>query len=187
MAVKHLFCMCLAARWRIVTVGLALTLFTFFGTWMNPPRVIGSSATLGEDAKTLGEDDPYTLIEEAHRFLSRLLPSTASNLRRVAVEFDLERNLRVQQALFREDLVWLNRGYSPRQMDLMVFVAVALSLESAGEVESELHRSLEGDLDPKVMRRLKAVSLYQSQAVQMLHRLSRDLESIPKQEFGFHY
>jgi hypothetical protein len=64
---------------------------------------------------------------------------------------------------------------------------VALSLESAGEVESELHRSLEGDLDPKVMRRLKAVSLYQSQAVQMLHRLSRDLESIPKQEFGFHY
>ena len=188
MAVKRLVCRCLAARRRIVTVGLALTLFTFFGTWMNSPRVLCWSATLGEDAKTPGGgDDPYPLIEEAHRLLSQLLPSTASNLRRVGGEFDLERNLRIQEALFREDLLWLNRGYSPKQMDLMVFVAVALSLENAGEVESELRDSLEADLDPKVMRRLKAVDFYRAQAVQLLQRLSRELDSIPKGEFAFHY
>jgi hypothetical protein len=142
---------------------------------------------LGEDTKASSGEDLYPLIEEAHRFLSQLLPSTASNLRRVGGEFDLERNLRIQEALFREDLVWLNRSYSPLQMDLMVFVAVALSLERAGEVEAELRSSLGGDLDPKLMRRLKAVDLYRSQAMQLLHRLSGDLESLPKREFVFHY
>jgi hypothetical protein len=188
MAVKRFYCKCLAARWRIVTVGLALTLFTFFGTWMNPPHVIGSCAALGEDAKAFGTgDDPYPLIEEAQRFLSRLPPTTAAHLRLVAAEFDMERNLRIQQALFREDLVWLNRGYSPKQMDLMVFIAVALSLESAGEVKTDLRRSLDDNLDPKVVSRLKAVDLYQSQAVAMLRRLSRELESIPNRELRFHY
>jgi hypothetical protein len=60
-------------------------------------------------------------------------------------------------------------------------------LESAGEVETELRGALEGDLDPKVMRRLKAVGLYREQAVQLLHRLSGDLESLSKREFVFHY
>jgi hypothetical protein len=163
---------------------MALTLFTFFGTRMNPLHAVA----LEEDTKALGTvDDAYPLIEEAHRFLSRLVPTTATHLRLVAAEFDLERNLRIQQALFREDLVWLNRGYSPKQMDLMVFIVVALSLEEAGEVKAELRGSLDDNLDPKVMSRLKAVDLYQSQAVAMLRRLSRDLESIPDREFRFHY
>ena len=187
MAVKRFYCKCLAARWRIVTVGLALTLFTFFGTWMNPPHVIGACTALEEDAKAFGTNDVYPLIEEAQRFLSRLQPTTAAHLRLVAAEFDLERNLRIQQALFREDLVWLNRGYSPKQMDLMVFITVALSLESAGEVRTELRRSLDDDLDPKVMRRMKAVDRYQSQAVAMLRRMSSELESVPNREFRFHY
>ena len=188
MAVKRFYCKCLAARWRIVTVGLALTLFTFFGTWMNPPLVVGSCTALEEDAKAFGTgDEVYPFIEEAQRYLSRLLPTTASHLRLVAAEFELERNLRIQQALFREDLVWLNRGYSQKQMDLMVFIAVALSLESAGEVKSELRRSHDDNLDPRVMSRLKAVDLYQSQAVAMLRRLSSELESISSNDFRFHY
>jgi hypothetical protein len=163
---------------------MALTLFTFLGTWVNPPHAIA----LGADANALGKgDDAYPLIEEAHRFLSRLVPSTATHLRLVAAEFDLERNLRIQQALFREDLQWLNRGYSQKQMDLMVFIAVALSLEKAGEVKTALRSSLDDNLDPSVMSRLKAVELYQSQAVAMLRRLSRELENMPNRELRFHY
>jgi hypothetical protein len=188
MAVKRLYCKCLAVRCRSVTVGLTLTVFTFFGTFLNPPPVIGSCHAVGADAKNFGSgDDPYPFIEEAQRYLSRLLSTTAGHLRLVSAEFDVERSLRIQEALFREDLVWLNRGYSPKQMDLMVFITVALSLETTGEVRDELRRSLDDNLDPKVMRRLKAVELYQSQAVAMLRRLSRELETLPNREFRFHY
>jgi hypothetical protein len=178
-----------------MAVGLALALVTFFGTWTGLPLVHGTGVTLEGDVKTPCwngshiEDgiDPRPLIEKAHVLLSRLQPATAANLRGVAAEFDLERNLRIQQALFREDLVWMNRGYSARQMDLMIFVTVALSLESAGKLESELRRSLNQNLDPKVMRRLKAIDLYMSQAVALLQRLSRELDDIPNHELRFYY
>jgi hypothetical protein len=77
--------------------------------------------------------DPCPFLEQAHGLVPRLTPSATEYLQKVAAGFDPERSLRVQQALLREDLIWQSRGFSRRQIDLMVFISVALSLEEAEE------------------------------------------------------
>jgi hypothetical protein len=189
MAVESLFCKGLGALGWKLAVGTALTGLTFFGT------VTRASSLESADFKTpcwdesigVRDNEIRPFIEEAREILSKLLPTTAVHLRRAGEEFDLERNLRIQESLFREDLEWLNRGYSERQIDLMVFVAVASSLERIGDVESALCRTLDENLDPDAMRKLKSVALYRTQAIALLRRLSSELDDVSGEELRFHY
>lgn len=174
------------------TVGFVVCLFTIFGMSLGAS---GADGVLASDVNTpcLGDHpspsgvDPCLLRAQAQRFISRLAPGTAESLQKISAEFDLERNLRIQQALFREDLNWMQRGYSARQIDLMVFVAVALSLERAKELEVELREVMKETPEPKIARRLESVVLYQTQALTMLDRMSGDLENVREYELKFYY
>jgi hypothetical protein len=114
-------------------------------------------------------------------------PSTAEHLRVAAVEFDVERSMRVQQALFREDLVWMRRGYSQQQLDVMVFVAIALSLELSVEREATLRDEFVENPEPKTMKRLQNIVRYQTQAVDLLARLAPQLRQVPERVLAFNY
>jgi hypothetical protein len=173
-------------------VGFVVCLFTFFGMSIvaegDDSGFTGDMKTSCLDGHTLPRGvDPCPILEQASHLISRLPPSTAASLQKISGEFQLERSLRVQQALFREDLSWMQRGYSTRQIDLMVFVAVALSLERANASAVELQRVMEAEPEPKIARRLESLVLYQMQAMSILLRLSRKLEDVRADEIRFYY
>ena len=169
-------------------MGFTLGLFTIFGIAALPhlSYAADKAPCWNIDLGPTGVD-LCSVLEQARDFMSRLKPSTADNLEKISEEFELERSLRIQQALFREDLNWLNRGYSTRQIDVMVFIAVALSLERAMDLTVELRRAYESTADPKSKARLEAVVLYQAQALSLLHGLSRQLEKVPDYELKFYF
>ena len=133
------------------------------------------------------EVNPCSLLDQARDFLTRMEPSTAEHLRVAAAEFDVERSMRVQQALFREDLVWMRRGYSQQQLDVMVFVAIALSLELSVEREAALRNEFVENPEPKTMKRLQNIVRYQTQAVDLLARLASQLRQVPERVLAFNY
>jgi len=105
----------------------------------------------------------------------------------VAHDFDVERNLRIQQALFREDLIWQARGFTERQIDLMVYIAVALSFDRAGRLVEELRLSLGQKQDPRLEQRIDAVNLYRAQALLLLSQVSTRLQNLPDNELKFYF
>jgi len=131
--------------------------------------------------------DPCPFLEQAHGLVPRLTRSATAYLQKVAQGFDLERSLRVQQALLREDLVWQSRGFSRRQLDLMVFISVALSLEQADGRLSELRQLFVESGDPKDQRRMERIDRYRSQAVALLAQLSTSLRSVRESELRFYF
>ena len=131
--------------------------------------------------------DLCPLLERAHQVLPRLTSSAAEYLQRVAAGFDPERSLRVQQGLLREDLQWQSRGFTRRQMDLMVFVSVALSLDAAEVRVAELRRKLQDGGDSKAPSRIESVNLYRSQALDLLEQLSTSLGSLSNYDLSFRF
>lgn len=85
--------------------------------------------------------------------------------------------------LFREDLEWLNRGYTERQLDLIVFLAVAESINKAKRVRKGLEESKEDG----VLKRLVNIKLFLAAAESYLELNSKKLESIKDWEFRFDY
>ena len=168
--------------------GLFTLLFTVFGAFA-PLSAVDRPEEVpcwSGDFTTEGIDS-CALLEQAQRLLSRLEPSSAAHLRSLASGFDPERSLRIQQALLREDLIWQNRGFTSRQVDLMVFVAVALSVQGATELEIELQDTLEDSSDSKLKRRLERIRLYKQQALAFLDRISPDLKNVREYELKFYF
>lgn len=190
-----LYCSRLDLMWSRGALGLLTLYFTIFGasaTSFAADRA--DSLPLGDREApcwrgdfTPDEIDSCALREQAKGLISRLEPSSVAHLQSLAKGFDLERSLRVQQSLLREDLIWQNRGFTARQIDLMVFVAVALSVEKAVQLEIELRPSLKDGSDPKQRRRLERIQEYRQQAVDFLDRISPNLENLREYELKFFF
>ena len=131
--------------------------------------------------------NPCPFLAQAHSLLPRLTHSAADYARKVAAGFDPERSLRIQEALLREDLTWLSRGFSRQQMDLMVFVAVALSLEQADARSVELRDAFAAKGDPNDQVRLKRIDLYRSEAIHLLHELSGPVAALSENDLRFYF
>ena len=132
--------------------------------------------------------DADASIHHAHELLSRLPRSTQEYLESVAAAFHPERSLSVQQALFREELIWQNRGLTDRQLDLMVFVSVALSLDAAADQAAKLCRSLEEKKDdPSLHKHVANVTQYRSQALTLLAELSPRLMNVADYELRLYF
>lgn len=125
------------------------------------------------------------VVLQAQELLSRLRPTAAQYLEYVAHRWELERALRVQQALFREDLISQRQGFTDRQLDVMVFVVVALSVDRADARAIELETLLAEGEDSQAKRRRASVNLYRSQALTMLSGLAPHLRNIPDRELRF--
>ena len=189
------------ARGAVMLALVSLTWCGFVPTAVQAGGTLIPGSPGGEDASNLpttsspcslreplaSQLDPCPFIEQAHGLVPRLTRSATAYLQKVAQGFDLERSLRVQQALLREDLVWQSRGFSRRQLDLMVFISVALSLEQADGRLSELRQSFVESGDPKDQRRMEKIDMYRSQAVALLAQLSTSLRSVRDSELRFYF
>lgn len=132
-------------------------------------------------------DDPCPVLEQVHAVLQKLSPSAVEYVQNVASGFNLEGNVRIQQALLREDLVWQQRGLTPRQLDVMVFVAVGLSLQDADALAKELRNNMDSEADPDAERRLERVNLFRVQALALLGQLGAELKDVSNAELRFSF
>lgn len=174
---------------------VALLSLVGYGVLATPVQAAGNSNGPSADSGLVCElraplanpIDPCPLLEQAGTLLPRLTRSAAEYAHKVATGFDPQRSLRIQEALLREDLTWMSRGFSRRQMDLMVFVSVALSLERAEAKSMELRESFAANGDPEDQMRLQRIDLYQSEALDLLQDLSMSLRSVSESELRFHF
>ena len=114
--------------------------------------------------------------------LSKLSPLTTQHLKEAGQGFDVERSLRVQAALFREDLVWMNRGYTERQLNLMVFVAVTESMKKAEKRRDELDLTDQND-----RAKLENIKLFLKAAEFYLEREVEKLKDLKDWELDLYY
>ena len=126
--------------------------------------------------------DPCGLIEQAQGLFVRLSNPVENHVQELAAGLDIERSLRVQQRLLREHLFWLDDDLTERQLDLLIFLAVALSLDRAQERTAELHRLLEKTSELKLEQSLQNVELYLSQALSLLGKLSARVKEVSDRE-----
>lgn len=129
--------------------------------------------------------NPCSLFEHARRLQDSLTRPANHYAKELADGLDIERSLRVQEGLLREHLAWQNDQLTARQIDLLVFVSVAVSLERAEERTAELDRELAENNDPDVKRRLESVELYSVQAWTLLGDLSFSLKNLRKSDLEF--
>ena len=180
-------------RRAFAVAGVVLFSLACYGVLATPMPAAGNSKDAPADslcqlqAPLSNPIDPCPLLDRANALMPRLTSSAAEYARKVADGFDPERSLRIQEALLREDLVWMSRGFSRRQMDLMVFVSVALSLEQADQQSDELRRAYAATGDPQDQVRLQRIDLYQSQALSLLQELAASLQTVSDSELSFHF
>lgn len=132
-------------------------------------------------------EDPCPLLAQAHGILSKLHPSASNYVKSISCEFNLEGNLDIQQELLRDDLVWQQKGFEPRQLDVLVFVSVALAFEDAEQLLQELDQRIEQKSDAHVESRRERVSLFRTQAFALLQELSARLKDLPDSELQFRF
>jgi hypothetical protein len=73
-------------------------------------------------------------------------------------------------------LQWQYEDLTNRQVDALVYAAVAERLETTREELTSLRRELESKDDADKRRRLESIELFRSQALTLLVRLSGELE-----------
>lgn len=129
--------------------------------------------------------DPCSLFERARTLQDSLTRAADHYAKELADGLDFERSLRVQEGLLREHLAWQNDHLTARQIDLLVFVSVAVSLERAEERTAELEHELAENNDPGAKRRLESVELYSVQAWTLLGELSSSLKNLRKSDLDF--
>jgi hypothetical protein len=131
--------------------------------------------------------DPCELMEQAQGLLADIPPPVEGHVRELAAGLDIERSLRVQEKLLREHLAWLDEDLTERQLDLMIFLAVALSLDRAQARISELRGLLEQGTQSDHERSIQDIELYRSQALSLLDRLSPGLEDLSERELRMRF
>lgn len=156
-----------------LVVGLTLLLFLLI-------ILASPSASPMSPPETKSEAE---LLKQAVWLKGHLTRSARDYLKDAATGFQLDRSLRIQEHLFREDLAWQSRGFSKKQVDLMVFVVVSLSLE---RVEDEV-AALEKKEDVGAHKRIGHIKLYKHQALALLDKLSGGLEDLSPSEFLFYF
>lgn len=132
-------------------------------------------------------EDSCPLLEQAHNVLARLNPSAVNYVEGVSCELNLEGNVEIQQALLREDLIWQQKGFGPRQLDALVFVSVALALQDAEALLKDLDQRLKEKSDPSLEGRRQRVRLFHVQAIALLQSLSTGLAELSDRELNFRF
>jgi hypothetical protein len=158
-----------------LVIGITIAVITLIIAWM---ALAGA-----EEVKVITLKREIELLAQAGTLRGRLPTATTDYLKGAADGIKLDRPLRVQEQLFRDDLSWQNRGFSKKQADLMVFVIVALSLR---RVEVEVTKLKERD-DPWARSRIGRISIYKYQAFVLLDKLSEGLKDLSPSEFSFYF
>lgn len=104
--------------------------------------------------------------------------STVESLKKAGREVDVTRLPRIQAKLLRDDLEWMSRGYSDRQMEFMVAVVLQLGIEKAEK------RLDEKDLTPEIKARIESFLVL---APLEIERRRKRCENMKDYELKFYY
>lgn len=121
--------------------------------------------------------DPCKLINQGKNLVSEMGPQAERLVRELATGLDAGRSLRVQEGLVREHLLWQYEDLTKRQVDTLVYAAVAKRLGKTREEMTALRRELENEDNADKRRRLEGLELFRSEALTLLVRLSHELEA----------
>lgn len=119
--------------------------------------------------------DPCKLIKRGRRLVSAMGPQAERLVQDLAAGLDVGRSLRVQEGLVREHLLWQYEGLTKREVDGLVYAAVAERLENTRDEMASLRHDLEQRDDPDKRRRFEGIELFRSQALTLLVRISEEL------------
>lgn len=111
----------------------------------------------------------------------QLYPATWDSLQKISKEFEITHSAVVQAALFEEDLNWMQRGYSDRQVDFMVAVALQLAVNRAMKEFEAM------DDDPKLKATRKRIGGFIFFGTAEIDRRREDLDNLRDYELLFYY
>jgi hypothetical protein len=131
--------------------------------------------------------DPCGLLSQARDLLGRSPKAVENDINEMAAGMDVERSLLIQEGLLREHLAWLDDDLTGKQLDVMVFLTLAASLDRAQEKTVKLLQALEVRDDSELEGRLQKVELYCSQALSILTALSSGLKDVSDRELRMRY
>lgn len=120
--------------------------------------------------------DPCKLINKGKGLVSGMGYKAERLVRELASGLDVGRSFRIQEGLVREHLQWQYEDLTKRQVDALVYAAVASRLEKTREELTLLRRELERKDDADKRRRLESIELFRSQALTLLVRISDELD-----------
>ena len=120
--------------------------------------------------------DPCKLINKGKNLVSSMGSQVERLVRELAAGLDVGRSLRIQEGLVREHLLWQYEDLTKRQVNALVYAAVAERLGKTREEMTALRRELDNEDDADKRRRLESIELFRAQALTLLVRLSDELE-----------
>jgi hypothetical protein len=121
--------------------------------WLVPAAAIIISSSLGE-------------------MKDRLPARTLASIEQMGREISLVRPYRLQLALMKEDLVWLNRGYSERQIMIVQVIALDTSLKREPNEEEQ--------------KRIKYVDSNKAYGRKLVKKMLKELGDVTDRELRFH-
>ena len=107
--------------------------------------------------------------------------ATVTSLEKMGTEIVVTGSPIIQPKLLREDLHWMQRGYSNRQMDFIVAVVLELGLEKA---HKELAIAMD---DPELNNRIQSIESFILLGNVEIKRRKRDLLPMRDYELKFYY
>jgi hypothetical protein len=117
--------------------------------------------------------------------LKQMPTNTAKNIKKAGYLMDCTRNPRIMAALFKEDLEWMARGYSERQMNLIIAIALEFAIQNAKDLlnDTEALDKVNGNRE-RVVERLKT---FIDLAPLEIERRREGLDNMKSYELKFYY
>ena len=116
-------------------------------------------------------------LELANALKERMWPTAQLTVEKMGREVSLWRPYGIQMELLREDLVWLNQGYTPRQ--LLIVQAVVL-----GEALTRAAEAAKTPTDEQ-LKHLSEILLYQKSGTALLEHYLKELGEVKDSEMRF--
>ena len=119
-----------------------------------------------------------TPLDRAEAIKERMRPTAQVAAEKMGREVSLWRPYGIQMELLKEDLVWLNRGYTPRQIMIVQAVVLGEALTRAAKAAKEP--------DEEQANHLSAIMLYRKSGLLLLEKILEGLGEVKDGEVRFH-
>lgn len=117
-------------------------------------------------------------LDAALAIKERMWPTSRIAAEKMGREVSLWRPYEIQMELLKEDLVWLNRGYTERQIAIIQAVVLCEALVRAAHAAKEPSE--------EEQKHLTAIGTYRKSGVTLLEKILKELGEVSDSEMRFH-
>lgn len=114
-------------------------------------------------------------------YFDQMREATVESLKKMGSEVVVTNNPKIQAQLLKEDLIWMQKGYSDRQMDFIVAVVLQLGLEKAYTELEKVKDDLEKE---KIKERIELFIILGEPEVE---RIKESVLPMKDYELNFYY